>query len=275
MESPESVLAAAFVLGPDSHERWDLVNALHKRGDAETFRAAAALLASPDPAKRELGADVLAQLGTPADERPFSARSVTLLLDQLSTEPAPAVLRSIVSALGHLEDPRCTPALVAMKRHPDPALRLTIVFGLINQDGDDAIDALIELSDDPDADVRDWATFGLGTISSRDEPPIRQALLARLTDHDADTREEAIRGLAARGDLRAIPALLQELERPPLRNDQSRREEALLALASRTGDERLRAPIDVLHGQWLTEHPNNPLPADLASAITAYRDSGQ
>lgn len=275
MKSPESTLAAALVLGPDSHERWDLVVVLHKRGDAATFRAAATLVPSPDPAQRALGADVLAQLGAPADERPFSVQSVDRLLHQLIIEQDSAVIDSIASALGHLEDPRCAPALVAMRCHPDPAVRLTVVFGLTRKDDDAAVDALIELSNDADPVVRDWATFGLGTISSRDEPHIRQALLARLTDSDADTREEAIRGLASRHDLRAIPALLQELERTPSQNDVSRREEALLALASSTGDARLRAPLEVLHRQWLTEHPDKPLPDKLASAIGACRDTAK
>jgi hypothetical protein len=33
--------------------------------------------------------------------------------------------------------------------------------------------------------------------------------------------------------------------------------------------------LDVLHRQWLTEHPTDPMPADLANAVVAYRDTAE
>jgi hypothetical protein len=63
MERSEEILDRAVGLPAESHERWDCVVTLHRRGDAATFHAAADLLRSFDPARRVLAVDVLAQLG--------------------------------------------------------------------------------------------------------------------------------------------------------------------------------------------------------------------
>jgi HEAT repeat protein len=74
-----------------------------------------------------------------------------------------------------------------------------------------AVGTLIELTRDRKAHVRDWATFALGVQIEMDTPEIRQALVERLSDEDADTRAEAMVGLARRGDRRVLPALREEL----------------------------------------------------------------
>jgi HEAT repeat protein len=68
------------------------------------------------------------------------------------------------------------------------------------------------LSQDLDARVRDWSTFGLGTQLEVDTPEILAALLARVEDIDADTRAEALAGLAKRRDLRVVVPLRRALE---------------------------------------------------------------
>jgi len=73
---------------------------------------------------------------------------------------------------------------------------------------------LVVLSTDVDTDTRDWATFALGALTEEDSPAIRDALAARLIDHDDDVRAEAIAGLARRNVERAIQLLLQELRLP-------------------------------------------------------------
>ena len=74
--------------------------------------------------------------------------------------------------------------------------------------------ALIKLSGDSEPEVRDWATFGLGTLSSDDGPDVRAALLARAEDPYHTTRAEALFGLAVRRDPRAVPHLIRALESP-------------------------------------------------------------
>ena len=59
--------------------------------------------------------------------------------------------------------------------------------------------------------VRDWATFGLGQQTTLDTPAIREALTDRLTDENYDTRCEAIKGLALRGDRQVIPVICEEM----------------------------------------------------------------
>ncbi|WP_244871963.1 HEAT repeat domain-containing protein [Catellatospora sp. TT07R-123] len=71
---------------------------------------------------------------------------------------------------------------------------------------------LIVLMGDVDQDVRDWATFGLGAQLDDDGPLIRRALWERTDDPYQDVREEAVRGLARRGDRRVLPLLARLLE---------------------------------------------------------------
>jgi hypothetical protein len=102
--------------------------------------------------------------------------------------------------------------LVHLKNHPDAAVREGVAYGLSTYEDERAIATLIELSVDVDSDVRDWATFGLGSMIETDTPAIRDALLARTTDEDGDTRGEAMVGLARRHDKRVVEILLAELE---------------------------------------------------------------
>jgi HEAT repeat protein len=273
MERPQAIFSRALALPAESHERWNQVVALHKRGDHATFRAAADLVESPDPATRTLAIDVLAQLGAEPnvrlERRPFAAPAAKLLLDRLPTEDSAEVLTSIGMAFGHLRDPRCIPALRGLRDHPDPRVRYGVVFGLSGIDDDLAVQTLIELSGDRDPHVRDWATFGLGMQIDRDDPAVRDALVARLEDPDNDTRGEAIRGLATRGDTRAIPQLLHELKRIRKHPGLSVIEEALLTLTSKTADARLCEPVRAIQRDWQTNYPDDPPPRDLQAAIDA------
>jgi HEAT repeat protein len=83
-------------------------------------------------------------------------------------------------------------------------------------DEPESVENLLLLADDADEEVRDWATFGLGTLGARDSPEIRQALFRRLSDGHDDVRQEAMAGLAKRGDQRVLPFLIQTLESPPV-----------------------------------------------------------
>jgi HEAT repeat protein len=73
----------------------------------------------------------------------------------------------------------------------------------------------MRLTRDPEAIVRRNATSGLGSRGhDGDTEPLRRALVERLADPDADTREEAIFVLAQLGDERVGPALREARTEP-------------------------------------------------------------
>jgi HEAT repeat protein len=225
---------------------WSCVRELHRRLDEHTFRIADVLCESFATGERCLGADVLGQLGAvegqTAAEGPFASASGRVLIRLLEEDDEPAVLASAAIGLGHLRDERAIDRLVALSSHASPEVRRAVVHGLMGHEDDRAVRALIALSGDGDAAVRDWATFSLGVQIERDTPELRDALAARLSDRDADTRDEAIRGLALRGDERAVEPALEAGASPQI-------QEAIELLAETTGDERLKQRLEELDAQ--------------------------
>ena len=189
---------------------WKPVRIFHCRADNPVMATANRLLSSEASANRVLAADILSQVAFGNEARRTEAAD--LLLPVFERETACEVLRAIASAFGHIKDERSVSRLVELCSHPDESLRYEVVFGLSGQDDKRAIESLIVLSSDPDDDVRNWATFGLGTQTEVDTPDLRNALIARLSDLDDETRDEALVGLARRGDTRTGPALLKEFE---------------------------------------------------------------
>jgi HEAT repeat protein len=225
----------------DEESYWAVVSELHTRVNDHTFRIADVLCDSLAVGERCLGADVLGQLGaaegaSPA-EGPFASAAGRVLLRLLEEDDEPAVLSSAAIGLGHLRDERAIDRLAALVAHASPEVRRSVVHGLMGYDDDRAVHALVRLSQDEVASVRDWATFALGVQIDRDTPELREALAARLGDEDANTRDEAIRGLALRGDARAIEAALAAEPTPEI-------EEAIAILAEATGDPRLRERLE-------------------------------
>jgi HEAT repeat protein len=94
-------------------------------------------------------------------------------------------------------------------------VRLAVAFAVTTISprplADEARSCLIRLSRDQDPEVRDWATFGLGTLSTDDGPDVTAALLARTSDSYHEARAEALFGLAVRRDPRAVPHLIRAL----------------------------------------------------------------
>jgi hypothetical protein len=114
--------------------------------------------------------------------------------------------------MGHLHDPRAVGPLAGLQSHSEARIRHAVVSSLCGCEEEQAIAALIKRSADHDRDVRNWATFGLGSQIDTDTNAIREALLARLEDEDDEIRGEALVGLARRGDIRVVPAMLKEME---------------------------------------------------------------
>ena len=136
----------------------------------------------------------------------------------LSSETDPRVVAETVTALGQAWDPHAAQLILDHVRidHPNTEVRLAVAQCLPNGVEDDTpcrgavIEALITLTSDENSDVRDWACFGLGQVDAA-SPEAKDALAARLTDPDDDTRCEALLALAKTGDARAGTALQQRL----------------------------------------------------------------
>lgn len=196
--------------GGDPDTRWSFVSSLHFRPEPAVFAQASAWCRAAEPAERTLGADILGQLGCKTRPRPLLAESTPILV-ALLRDPSDQVVASALIALGHLDAGE--PAeIVRLATHPSPDVRHAVAFALGGREDSVSVAALVALSGDEAADVRDWATFAIGTLSEADTPAIRNALLERLTDEDRDVRGEAMRGLASRGDARATPAIVRELQ---------------------------------------------------------------
>lgn len=228
----------------DEDAAWDPVIVLHFRADAEVLEKARELCVSSNAKERKLGADILGQLGVP--ERAFPEDCFQILAQTLAHESDPIVLEAIAIAYGHLNDVRAVKLLVPLKKHPDADVRFAVVKGISCHDDELAIHTLIELSRDEDTDVRNWATFGLGSMIDTDTPEIREALLARITDSDDETRGEALVGLARRKDTRLLDPLIDELTSESV---------GLLALeaAEDLGDPRLGPALMLLKEEWAND----------------------
>ena len=214
-------LFARAMIGLDKDEQspwesptgWHAIGHLQGLATREVLNAALAACNDADPLKRRVGAAVLGQLGH--SKVVFVEERYDGLAGLLATERGghgdPVVLSDVCAALGHLHDPRAIPALLELRQHPEADVRLGVVHGLSRYEMPEAIDGLIALSSDSDEDVRDWSTFGLGQLIDTDTPAIRAALHARLGDPCMTARDEAIEGLATRGDQSVLPVLIREL----------------------------------------------------------------
>ncbi|MEY9932097.1 HEAT repeat protein [Catenulispora sp. GP43] len=211
--------AAAFDAGPDADEddleaRWQLIGELHRSTGRDAFEAVVAAAGSDERARRLVALDALGQIGYTAN-RPFAQETVPVLLGAVG-DPDPEVVASAVTALGHVGDPDGLAAVLQRVGHASDAVRFAVAVALPaltdpDEPAADAVAALIALTCDEDPQVRDWATFGLGTQLDADGPEIREALAARLDDSCDDAGEEALMGLARRGDPRATAPLLDQL----------------------------------------------------------------
>ena len=197
----------------DDEARWDAVRELHSRGDSATFEQASTWSSDSDPLLRALAADVLSQLGWNEDH-PYGQRSedrLTALLDDDATQ----VVSAALTAMGHLGVGK-TAKVCTLANHSEADIRYSVAYCLGTRADEQSRATLITLSGDEDHEVRDWATFGLGTLCDNNSPAIRDALAARLTDKDEDTRCEAMVGLASRNDQRATEAVQNELQNDPV-----------------------------------------------------------
>lgn len=197
-------------LAKDEDAYWRLIGDLHERGGTEEFQAANRLCRSDAAVDREIGADILGQLGWA--KRHFQEESVTQLIALLADQ-VDDVVASAAYALGHRRAATAIPGLLALTEHPNPRVRHGVTFGLLALEEAEAITGLIRLSRDVDEEVRDWATFGLGSQIDADSPAIRQALADRLEEENEEIAGEALLGLARRGVPKAMDLVSAALQR--------------------------------------------------------------
>lgn len=245
-DSPQQIeeLIQIALTVADEDLAWAAVATLHARGTRDVLEAATSLCSSAIDKERELGANILAQLGTP--RRTFPAESFECLAALLARESSPLVLQAIAVAFGHLGDRRCTGLLLPLKNHPNANVRCGVVHGLSGQDEPAAIQALIELCRDQDQEVRDWATFGISTFLDADSSEIRAVLWERASDLCTETRLEALVGLARRKDPRAIDPILKELNAEPVAD-------LAIEAAMASGDPRLGPALLAIKERWTAE----------------------
>lgn len=172
-----------------------------------------ALARSPSWRRRSLGMDIAAQLrqrrGSLVSDYALS-ETQELLLAGLHDQHI-EVVQAAVSGLGHRPHPAALDDLIRLSTHHNHMLRWSVTVSLGRYDAPAAINALLRLAADTHDAVRDWATFCLGSLQSSDTPEIRAVLWKNLSDEDADVRGEALAGLAARGDARAVEYVLDHL----------------------------------------------------------------
>jgi HEAT repeat protein len=196
----------------ENQKAWNAIRSLQRRGTRDIFDSARKLCASSIAKEREVGVNVLAQIGARAGGRKpvFLRQSVDLLIERLQDRSI-YVISAAAVGLGHRDDPRAIPYLIALKDHPNSIVRDGISFGLARHEHPLAIKALIKLSRDKDRDTRDYAVFGLGELINRNTKAIRDALFARLKEHDVEIRGQALIGLVKRKDPRVWKPLRKEL----------------------------------------------------------------
>jgi HEAT repeat protein len=214
----EAAKAGARSPAPLADDYWNLVAQL-QRCNPERVWALVVPLADADFELRRLVPDVLRYLG--GRPQPLLQPTIELFEGMLGRPQPKEVLHSIAMAFVDLSHPSAADLLEPLTRHSDPEVRLGAVHGLLPI-AQAVVPILVRLSDDEHAEVRNWATFGLSSRLGRpgqdgfvDSDEIRDALLRRLDDAEEIVRAEAVLGLAKRGDRRALPAVITELERVP------------------------------------------------------------
>lgn len=207
-ESTSNLIAIAYKEN-DEDKYWSIIAELHERGSKSEFDAAKKLVKSEDAIKREIGADILGQLGW--SKKLYQQESVSILI-QLLHDNNIDVISSAAFSLGHRNDSKAIPFLVELVEHQNSRVRHGVVFGLSGLDDEIAVGALIKLSHDKNFDVRNWATFGLGSLCEIDTKELREALHERISDREYEIRGEALVGLALRKDNNIHNDIINELK---------------------------------------------------------------
>lgn len=199
-------LFGAVVRERDDDARWSAIRELHALGTREVLDRTLRLCRSSDVAERIAGAEIAGELESWGE---LTRPALEAMLDD---EDA-LVVEAAVHALRQQQDSQTVTALSRVASHDSPNVRWAVATALEDLISDETAErVLLSLMDDRDNSVRDRATFAVGSLSERDTPRIRAALLARLGDSDRAVANEAALGLARRHDHRAIPYIATAVE---------------------------------------------------------------
>ncbi|MEN3929767.1 HEAT repeat domain-containing protein [Microvirga sp. W0021] len=206
--SPKSLTLTALQ-SRNSDESWQAIHALRQQCVPETIQLAEKLCRSRNWRKRELGVNVISQLGFWQGKSfvPYGIDEAHHLLTKHLDDPHPLVIAAAIVGLGHRPFPDVLERIAAYATHQDANIRYAVAFALGYYEAPLAVDTVIMLTQDRDNQVRDWATFTLGSLVPQDTPDITDALWQNVRDADEDVSAEAIAGLAERQDKRIIPFL--------------------------------------------------------------------
>ncbi len=169
------------------------------------LRAICALLRDPDLTVQAKAIETIAQVNDP--------RAVQYLLDILQDE-SEYVRRAAVEVLNQVGNTSAIKDLLGALRDRDWWVRVRAADALGTIGGPKVIEAVLELVKDRDTFIRRCAIEILNTTCAKIQDDRAFSSLAEsLNDDDWWVRERAIDALAGLGDTRAVPKLLEMIER--------------------------------------------------------------
>ncbi len=219
---------------------WEAVYTLHSMADPAVLAASRRLIGSDQTKERVLACDVLGHGCGPAQEQ-------LKILETALHDPDPQVFSSAASALVALRMTERVELplelLISRLTDEDGDVRFSIAFALGGCEKAPALKSLILLTRDQDDMVRNMATMSLGGLCESNSEEIREALFERLEDALEDTRLEALSGLAAKKDARALPLVQDALRAETI-------DEAVVEAAKSLKDPSLWEPLKDLESWW-------------------------
>jgi HEAT repeat protein len=217
---PDARQLTTQLASADPQQRAKAACGLRELGDEAAVAVDALLALLPDGApipmmvcERNWGRWNQEQTTTPGEQAAsalvsIGSRTLKPLLTAV-THSSWIARRNAAWALGALDDPTASPALMKALSDRESPVREQAAWALGAIDESSAVEALIRVLKDSDPGVRQQAAWALGAI---DDPRAVNALIDSLKDSAPEVREQAAWALGAIGDNRALDALLPALK---------------------------------------------------------------
>jgi cyclophilin family peptidyl-prolyl cis-trans isomerase/HEAT repeat protein len=220
----------------DAHARKLALRGLGRSGDAKGYEVLEAALGDPDP---RVVASAAAAIGLAAslDDKPLASAA---LVTALSTVKDERTKNALIEALGRAGEEGAQEALVAQMPSEAAALALGR-FGRRKIKLTSAA-SLIDATHHADTKIRYAATYALARQHEPDDAAV-PALVERLRDDNAETRAQAVIGLAKR---KAIATARTQLVAALGDRDWRVAVEAVRALAGPNGDDEGQTAVQAM-----------------------------